>query len=168
MRKIILNTAILFFLISCVSNKVTNRTEIDSDLLGKKNKQEWLSQTNTLNFYSSYQPDQSDLLIFNELIRKKQYSFIIFAGFDCQDCHENIPIILKIFELAGIKEPDYSIYVLDNKLEEPSGFYGKFDIPTTPSLFILDKDKEIGLITYPNYNWLDMMNEVIRKDLNEN
>ncbi len=165
MRKIILNTVILLLLISCVSNKDTSEANIDSSLLGKKNKQEWLRQTNTINQYSSYQPDQDDLLTFNDLIREKHYTFVLFAGLDCQDCHDNIPKILKIYDMAGIKESEYSIYVLDNKLEEPSGFYKIFDIPTTPSLFILDKDKEVGLIAYPYYNWLEMMIELIRDDL---
>ncbi|MFW6232545.1 MAG: hypothetical protein ACOC4D_00735 [Bacteroidota bacterium] len=156
---------IFLILTSCASKREAGKT-VDQDLLGKKEKQEWFSQTNTLNNYISHKPDEEDLRTFKSLLKKKHYTFVIYAGYDCSDCHENIPKILKIFDAAGISESDYSIYLLDHKLEEPGGYHKNHDIPTTPSLFIMHDGVEIGMITYPYYNWLEMMIEIIREDLN--
>ncbi len=137
-------------------------------IVGKISGQKWLHRTKTEHLYKNYQPNKEDIQTFKELISNKKYNFIIFGSNNCQDCHKNIPKILKIFNEAELSDDNYSLYVLDNNLKEPSGFYKKFDIPTTPSLFIYNDNKEIGLVTYPYYNWLEMMLDIIREDLNEN
>ncbi len=166
MRVLIILFSLTLFMISCSSVKNEDQKGI-TNVTGKISKQIWLDSTETIDIYQTYQPDEEKIDNLNKLISGREYKYVIFAGADCVDCHENLPKLFKIFDRANIIEDRYSIYVLNNKLEEPSGFYRNFDIPTTPSVFVLKKDKQIGLITYPYYDWLNQIIKIIEEDLDE-
>jgi hypothetical protein len=157
---------IITIIISCSSVKDgSDRTK--PTILGKISKKTWFDSTNTINTYHDFQPDRNEISKLSEMIDDSGHKFVIFAGADCMECHEYLPQLLKIFDMAGITEDRYDIYVLDKKLEEPSGVHNKFDIPTTPTVFILKNDIQIGMITYPNFDWADEIIQIIEKEDDE-
>jgi thioredoxin-related protein len=166
MKSTITFLILFIFIISCSSVKDSSE-RAKSSILGKISKKTWIDSTNTLNIYHDFQPDSDEISKLSEMIEDSGYHFVLFAGADCNECHEYLPQLLKTFDMAGITEDRYNIYVLDRKLEEPGGVHKKFDIPTTPTVFILKNDIQIGMITYPDFDWADEIIQIIEKEHNE-
>jgi thioredoxin-related protein len=166
MKSYFLIIVLSLLLISCGSVK-NDASKGKSSLSGKVSKQTWIDSTQTTNLYKDYQADGDKISRLKEISSTNTYHFVVFAGADCSDCHEYLPKLFKIFDMAGITEDNYDIYVLDNKLEEPSGAHKEFDIPTSPSVFVLKDKSQIGLITYPYYDWLNQIIKIIEKDIDE-
>jgi len=166
MKSYILIITILFIIASCGSVKNDSARD-KTAILGKISKQTWFDSTHTIDIYNDFQPEKSEISKLQNIVRNSDYRFIIFAGADCMECHEYLPSLFKIFDVAEISENRYDIYVLNNKLEEPGGFHKNYDIPTTPTVFIMKNEKQIGMITYPNFDWLDEILQIIEKESHE-
>ena len=161
---IVIATSLLMF--SC-STPRNNHNNAKSTLKGKVSKQIWIDSTNTKHLFSDYQPDKNKISRLSDIISNNDYNFVVFAGADCEDCHEYLPALFKLFDESGIDEGKYDIFVLDNKLEEPGGSHNDFDIPTTPTVFILNGKDQIGMITYPYYDWLNQIISILEEDIDE-
>jgi len=167
MKRTILILIIFIICISCSNLQKTQKIE-EPIILGKTSWMEWRTKSGwdiNVNFYNS---SDKKILKLKEHIKDGEYTFVVFATSFCDDCKENLPIIFNIFESAQIDSNKTALYGIDHNMQEPSGYYKRFEIPTTPCLFILHRDKIVGTIVNPDYEWLDYMIEIIEEYNDEN
>ena len=159
MKTLIFIIAIL--LVNCSSLK-------DKELIGEYTYKDWveLSSKNYLPLYA-FQHDKTKLSKLNELTKFIDVQFVIFATSYCNECVENLPIIVSILESIEHEKKSYIVVGLDDYLSEPSKKYSFYKVEATPSVLLLSNGKMIGNVTYPNVNWLASFIEIIGKYIEE-
>jgi hypothetical protein len=153
--------ALFAVLFSCSSSKPVAQEQKGNFIVGKTTWSEWLEKTkwDIVPTYEFYFPDKKKIQKISELMEGKNYSFVVFATTSCEECKEYVPRAFKIFHELGIDDDRISLYGLDENLEEPSKEYLKYDIPTTPCVFIKYDDNIIAEVSYP-FLWLESFLEV--------
>lgn len=114
-----------------------------------------------------YEPDNDEIAKLTKLLAGKDFSFVVFATTYCEDCEQNIPRAFKVFKKTKIPEDRIKLFGLDESLKEPSGDYRKYEIISTPVIFIEIDKKVIGEASYP-YQWLENFIEILEKYDTEN
>jgi hypothetical protein len=138
----------LLILASCSSLK-------DKPVTGVFTQKQWLEQT-------GWSAPTARKIIFEDvklsrlqkLLKQHNFSFVIAASAVCDECKEQLPIMFRMFDNLGVRSNDITITGLDDNYTEPTGEYKKFNISTTPILFVLHEGKTIGSIIYPDTDWL--------------
>jgi|GEM_PF-2200284 len=112
-----------------------------------------------------YFPNPTDIEKIQKLLENKNYSFVIFATTFCDECESNLPKLFKVFETAKIPLSKIRLFGLDESLSESSGEFTKYNIPSTPVVYLKIDDKVIGEAGYP-YRWLDNFIEILEANSN--
>ncbi|MFC2131275.1 hypothetical protein ACFLSQ_07560 [Bacteroidota bacterium] len=161
MRIAIINIFISILIFSCVSSRQEGGVTERAFVVGPVTWEYWQANAEW-DLYEAfdYEPDKEYINRLKELLYSKDYYFIIFATTYCEDCEENIPKAFKLFELAEIPTERIKLFGLDENLKEPTGEYEKFDIGTTPVIFIQINSEVAGEAGYP-YFWLENFIEIL-------
>ncbi|MFA6571786.1 MAG: hypothetical protein WCT77_11200 [Bacteroidota bacterium] len=155
--KIIPLLLLVFILLSCASLK-------ERPIVGEYKWGDWVAATKWNSPPSSFY--NFDSLKLKQLLaetQNKEINYVIFASSFCSECKENLPRIIAVFEKAGIPQSGYRLFGLDDDLEEPSGYYKKFNIKNTPVVFVLSDNRVIGSVEFPPTNWLDDLLKICSK-----
>ena len=157
----------VLILLLLIVNTVSVFAEDNAKITGKSTWEKWKSETDwdLIETYDYYFPDENKLSKLKQLISKidtSKIEIIIFATTFCDECQVNIPKLFKILESINFPENQIQLYGLDNSLEEPTGEYLKYDIPSTPFVFVKYDNEIIADIGYP-YLWLDTLIEIMEE-----
>lgn len=156
MRKLIL---FLIILVSCGTTKVTQPT-----LIGKFNWDYWKANAAWSDYEAyDYQPSIEKIQKLKELLEHNEYKFLIFASTSCDECIKHTPRIIKLLKLANYDINKIDIYGMDEFTREPTGDYKNYKVVSVPTLVIIENDKQICKVEYPNLNWLDAMIKCLGK-----
>lgn len=152
------------FSFSCSSGKAVGNTGKHQIIRGEVSWDYWKLHAGW-EVYEAYDyfPNPKDVDKLKVLLKDKDFSFVVFATTFCDDCQYNIPRLFKVFEMAEIPQNKIRLFGLDENLKEPSGEYEKYDIPSTPVVYLMIKDKVIGEATYP-YKWLENFIEILENN----
>lgn len=162
MKKITLLFLAALFLVACSGAKNDS-----PQMTGKFTWDEWRARTGWPNAEQiGYKPDPADYSTLAAVPEYGDYRFVVFGSTHCDECREELPKLFADLRLAD--ERGYvTLYGLDEDLTEPTGFYENYDIPTTPTLFVMKNGRQIGMITYPDFDWLGGVLKIVEKDLEE-
>lgn len=150
MMKLIIIGIVIFAINAC-----STFLELDKPLLGTYSIKEWVENAAWKDYSAaSYQPDMGKIEFLKMRLAEDKYDFLIFASSHCDECRENLPIILKILREAQANEEQISITGLDESLEEPSDSQDEYGIKIVPTLIIKSKSG-YSKIEYPAGDWLD-------------
>lgn len=156
MRKLLI---LLVFLFSCSGTKVSQPT-----LIGKFNWDYWKANASWSDYEAhDYQPSIEKIQKLKKLLEQNEYKFLIFASTSCDECIKHTPRIIKLLKLANYDINKIDIYGMDEFTKEPTGDYKKYNIVSVPTLVIIENDKQICKVEYPNFNWLDAMIKCLEK-----
>jgi hypothetical protein len=160
---LMLKLYIIFICFLFVSCSTTGKITEEPGITGKTNWIDWQQKSGWKNFEPKNFEPSTDKIKKLSILTSDDYTFIIFATTFCEECKEQLPKIFKIFNLAKINFNNIILIGLDKNLKEPTGFYKKFDIPTTPVLFILKNNTEIGYVSSQDELWLDGIIEILKR-----
>ncbi len=110
-------------------------------IVGKTNPEEILLLKDWKSIYLSYSPD-SKIIEKTKPLSNNISSIVIFGSW-CRDSKNNVPKIIKIFELLNIKTKYIGVLRSgERKLE----VYKKFSVKRIPTIIFYKNGKEIGRI----------------------
>jgi hypothetical protein len=146
---------------SCSTGKAVKNTSKQNVIAGEVSWEYWKANAGWKLYEAfDYFPNDKDIEKLQELLANKNYTFVIFATTFCDDCEHNIPRLYKVFEKAKIPDNRIRLFGLDESSKEPSGEYSKYDIPSTPVVYLKIDDAVIGEASYP-YQWLENFIEIL-------
>ncbi len=150
--------------VSCASSNVSQKAS--EALVGEFDWEEWKSKANwTERSAINYNSDEKKIAELREALKKNpDVSFVLVVSTVCGDCEKEAPKLIKVFRLAGFPINEIKVYGLDEYFTEPSGYTDRFYIPSTPRLFVLKGDEEIGSVGAPDYNWLNGIIDIIMEE----
>ncbi|MFH1051337.1 MAG: hypothetical protein V1779_10475 [bacterium] len=144
----------------CASQKATQEKH-DNIIVGEVSWEYWKANAGWALYEApDYEPEQKALDKLKELLKGKDYKFIVFATTYCDECEENLPKLFMLFELAQIPDNRIRLFGLDESGSEPSGEYKKYNIRTTPEVYLSVDSIIIGQAGYP-YRWLQNFIEIL-------
>jgi len=153
----------LIFFLSCASSPKNTGNSEQKIIAGEVSWDYWKSNAGWAVYDAyDYEPEQAEIDKLKKLLREMDYSFTIFATTFCDECMENLPRLFKVFESSQIPPERYHLFGLDDKLSEPSGEFKKYNISSTPVVFVKVDNIIIGEAAYP-YLWLKNFIEIFQK-----
>lgn len=167
--KTILNKCFLFisliiciiYLFSCTSTQKSISSSEQKVITGEVTLEYWKANAGWALYEAfDYEPEPEEIEKMKSLLEGKNYSFVIFATTYCDECMENLPKLFKVFETAQIPNDKIHLIGLDEKLSETSGEYKKYNISTTPVVFLKIDSVVIGEAGYP-YRWSKNFIEIL-------
>ncbi|MCF2947642.1 thioredoxin family protein [Paraglaciecola aquimarina] len=93
--------------------------------------------------YQSYQPSQRELSLAKHLTGK---SLVVLFGTWCHDSEREIPRLLKLLDEAEIELSSLTLRALNYSKQDPAGMHHKYNLEFTPTIILLDGEKELGRI----------------------
>jgi len=134
----------------------------DKEIVGEFTYQEWMELSNQ-NYLPTYSFTHDEALLSNLKLQTKEINvnFVIFATSYCNECIDNLPNIISIFEKIDLDQSRYVIVGLDDYLTDNTNKYSYYKVRTTPSVILLSDGKLIGEVVYPNVQWLSSFVELL-------
>lgn len=93
--------------------------------------------------YQTYQPSSADISAMRLLEGK---SLMVLLGTWCHDSEREVPRLLKLLNLSGVQLAKLSLHGVNYNKQEPTNLHNQFNLRYTPTIILLDGDKEIGRI----------------------
>jgi thiol-disulfide isomerase/thioredoxin len=117
--------------------------------------------------YEAYKVDSSAAKEIGKLMKNKNMT--IFMGTWCGDSKREVPRMLKILDIAGIKEKQYSIVFVSNDAElykqSPQHEEKGMNILRVPTFIIAEGKIETGrIIEYPKENLEKDLLKILKKE----
>jgi hypothetical protein len=93
--------------------------------------------------YQQYQPSADELAAANSLSGK---SLVVLFGTWCHDSEREVPRLLKVLDLSGVKLANLSLHGVNFNKQEPTNLHHQFDLKYTPTIILLQDKDELGRI----------------------
>lgn len=93
--------------------------------------------------YQAYQPSSADISAMQLL---KDKSLLVLLGTWCHDSEREVPRLLKLLNLSGVQLAKLSLHGVNFNKQAPTNLHNQFGLRYTPTIILLDGDKEIGRI----------------------
>ncbi|MEO9945985.1 MAG: thioredoxin family protein [Paraglaciecola sp.] len=93
--------------------------------------------------YNSYEPSEAEITAIKSIEGK---SLMVLFGTWCHDSEREVPRLLKLLDLAQVKLVNLSLVGVDRNKQEPGNRHSQFALKYTPTIILLDGDKELGRV----------------------
>lgn len=93
--------------------------------------------------YDSYEPSDTELTAIKSIEGK---SLMVLFGTWCHDSEREVPRLLKLLQVADVKLEELSLIGVDRNKQEPGNRHSQFALKYTPTIILLDGDKELGRV----------------------
>ncbi|MCC2604596.1 thioredoxin family protein [Planctobacterium marinum] len=93
--------------------------------------------------YQDYQPSPADIEHIKKLTGKE---LLVMFGNWCHDSQREIPRLLKLLDSSGVELQKLTLLAVDRTKQEPSGKAKANRLKYTPTIVLLEGDKELGRI----------------------
>ncbi|MEP2653612.1 MAG: thioredoxin family protein [Paraglaciecola sp.] len=93
--------------------------------------------------YESYEPTEAEITAIKSIEGK---SIMVLFGTWCHDSEREVPRLLKLLERAGVTLKSLSLVGVDRNKQEPGNRHSQFELRYTPTIILLDGNKELGRV----------------------
>ena len=93
--------------------------------------------------YDNYSPDKHDLELIRQLENKE---LLVMFGSWCHDSERELPRLLKLLDVSGVKLAALTLLGVDRNKQEPTGRAEKWRLKYTPTIVLKTGDTELGRI----------------------
>jgi thiol-disulfide isomerase/thioredoxin len=149
-----------------LKSEAGNPSEEVSVVLGKRSWKQWKAQTDWDSYSgSSLKPEKAKVSKISRLAKSRKAVFIVFGGSWCKDSEAQVPLIMRLFEVAGISSKKIELYGVDWEFREPTGIAESYDVSETPTLVVLSGKEVLGRVTRsPEVSWEDDILTILSGD----
>lgn len=136
----------LFFLCALVTPISLGAAETTNYHVGDINQQALFTGYPEFNAnYQAYKPSAESVASFKESLPEALEVRVLFGTW-CHDSEREVPRLLKLLDLAGIRDEWVELYALDLKKKDPEGMADAMGIKYTPTFIFYVGDRELGRI----------------------
>jgi hypothetical protein len=93
--------------------------------------------------YEQYQPSASEITAVKSLSGK---SLIVLLGTWCHDSEREVPRLLKLLDVSGVKLQRLSLHGVNYSKQEPNNLHQLYDLRYTPTIILMQGENELGRI----------------------
>ena len=93
--------------------------------------------------YDKYQPSGDEIAAVKSLSDK---SLVVLFGTWCHDSEREIPRLLKLLDLSGVKLKSLSLHGVNYNKQEPSNLHRQYDLRYSPTIILLQGENELGRV----------------------
>ena len=93
--------------------------------------------------YEQYQPSSAEINAIKSLSGK---SLLILFGTWCHDSEREVPRLLKLIDLSGVKLKELSLHGVNYNKQEPTNLHRQYDLKYSPTIILLQGEVELGRI----------------------
>jgi hypothetical protein len=109
--------------------------------------------------YQNYHPSAEELAAVRALTGK---SLIVLFGTWCHDSEREIPKLLKLLDLSGVKLHSLSLYGVNYNKQEPNNLHKIYNLKFSPTIVLLQGKNELGrVVEKPNVSWGEDLGNLI-------
>jgi thioredoxin 1 len=94
-------------------------------------------------YYEQYQPSASEIAAVKSLSGK---SLIVLLGTWCHDSEREVPRLLKLLDLSGVKLESLSLHGVNYNKQEPNNLHQQYDLKYTPTIILMQGENELGRV----------------------
>jgi hypothetical protein len=94
-------------------------------------------------YYEQYQPGASEIAAVKSLSGK---TLIVLLGTWCQDSEREVPRLLKLLDLSGVKLESLSLHGVNYNKQEPNNLHQQYDLKYTPTIILMQGENELGRV----------------------
>jgi hypothetical protein len=101
--------------------------------------------------YEKYHPSTAELSAARALTGK---SLIVLFGTWCHDSEREVPRLLKLLDLSGVKLHNLSLYGVNYNKQEPNNLHKTYNLKHSPTMVLLQGKQELGrVVETPKVSW---------------
>jgi thioredoxin 1 len=93
--------------------------------------------------YEQYQPSAAEIAAVKSLSGK---SLIVLLGTWCHDSEREVPRLLKLLDLSGVKLQSLSLHGVNYNKQEPTNLHQQYDLKYTPTIILMQGENELGRV----------------------
>ncbi|MFQ3191115.1 MAG: thioredoxin 1 [Paraglaciecola sp.] len=93
--------------------------------------------------YEQYQPSLAEIAAVKSVSGK---SLLVLFGTWCHDSEREVPRLLKLLDLSGVKMESVSLHGVNYNKQEPGNLHRQYDLTYSPTIILLQGDIELGRI----------------------
>ena len=93
--------------------------------------------------YEQYQPSSAEINAIKSLSGK---SLLILFGTWCHDSEREVPRLLKLIDLSGVKLKKLSLHGVNYNKQSPTNLHRQYDLKYSPTIILLQGEIELGRI----------------------
>ena len=93
--------------------------------------------------YAQYQPSSAEISAVKSL---SGMSLLVLFGTWCHDSEREVPRLLKLLDLSGVKLESLSLHGVNYNKQEPTNLHQKYDLKYSPTIILLQNNSELGRI----------------------
>jgi len=93
--------------------------------------------------YEQYQPSLAEISAVRFLSGK---SLVVLFGTWCHDSVREVPRLLKLLDVSGVKLKSLSLHGVNYNKQEPNNLHRQYDLRYSPTIILLQGDAELGRI----------------------
>jgi thioredoxin 1 len=93
--------------------------------------------------YEQYQPSLAEIAAVRFLSGK---SLVVLFGTWCHDSVREVPRLLKLLDVSGVKLKSLSLHGVNYNKQEPNNLHRQYDLRYSPTIILLQGDAELGRI----------------------
>lgn len=93
--------------------------------------------------YQQYQPSAAEISAAKSLSGK---SLVVLFGTWCHDSEREIPRLLKLLDLSGVKLASLSLHGINYNKQEPTNLHRQYELRYSPTIILLQGENELGRI----------------------
>jgi hypothetical protein len=93
--------------------------------------------------YEQYQPSSAEMAAVKSISGK---SLIVLFGTWCHDSEREVPRLLKLLDLSGVKLQSLSLYGVNYNKQEPSNLHQQYNLQHSPTIILLQGESELGRV----------------------
>lgn len=111
--------------------------------------------------YENYHPSAAELSAARSLRGK---SLIVLFGTWCHDSEREVPRLLKLLDLSGVKLLSLSLYGVNYNKQEPNDLHKVYNLKYSPTIVLLQGKSELGrVVEKPKVSWGEDLANFIAK-----
>lgn len=93
--------------------------------------------------YEQYQPSSAEIRAIKSLSGK---SLLVLFGTWCHDSEREVPRLLKLLDVSGVKLKKLSLHGVNYNKQEPTNLHRQYDLKYSPTIILLQGEVELGRI----------------------
>jgi len=93
--------------------------------------------------YEKYHPSASEVSAVKSLSGK---SLVVLFGTWCHDSEREVPRLLKLLDLSGVRLQSLSLHGVNYNKQEPSNLHKQYNLKYSPTIVLLKGKHELGRV----------------------
>lgn len=135
---------ILLFLVCTGGCSASESTGAVADKIGVVSSEDLLSQYAAFSAeYQTYQASEQELKGMETI---QGLSLLVLFGTWCPDSEREVSRLLKLLAQSQVKIKELTLVGVNRSKQDPEGLHRDFDLLYTPTIILLDGNKELGRI----------------------